>query len=118
MIAKGLLLPNFRALPASTYFTPPSTKLPPLRTGSRNEGIKGEVATLLTSLRRFSFSELEGTYLPRMTANELTLRSLKGGGESRGYLKKAQNKMKYDRLPFEHGEESAGLRVKKISRKS
>ena len=61
MMAKGLLLPNFRALPASTYFTPPSTKLPPLRTGSGNEGIKGEVASLLTSLRRFSFSELEGT---------------------------------------------------------
>ena len=46
-------------------------QLPPLRTGSRNEGIKGEVATVLTSLRRFSFSELEGTYHVSLPLNLL-----------------------------------------------
>ena len=46
-------------------------------------------------------------YLPRITATELTLISLKGRAGP-------QNKMKYDRLPVEHGEEGAGLRVKKF----
>ena len=54
-------------------------------------------------------------YLPRITATELTLRSLKGRAGRNGLL---QNKMKYDRLPFEHGEEGAGLRFKRISRTS